>query len=78
MSKIILLIGGATLAFAAPAMAAGSDNEAAAAVPKTEQAKPKPEQRFCVMSEVTGSRISHRVCKTRKEWLAEDFDPLAK
>lgn len=78
MSKIIMLIGGAALAFAAPAMAANSDSEAAGSVPKIEQAKPKPDQRYCVVSNITGSRIEHKVCKTRKEWLAEDFDPLAK
>jgi hypothetical protein len=78
MSKIIMLIGGVALALAAPAMAAGSDNEAGGSVPRTEQPKPKAEQRFCVVSDVTGSRIAHKVCKTRKEWLAEDFDPLAK
>ncbi|MFA5963982.1 MAG: hypothetical protein WC804_08200 [Sphingomonas sp.] len=78
MSKIIMLIGGAALAVAAPAMAASSATDTTGSGTKTEQAKPKPEQRFCVVSEVTGTRIPKKTCKTRKAWLAEGFDPLAK
>jgi hypothetical protein len=41
----------------------------------TEAAKAK---RYCVVSRFTGSRLGHKTCKTRAEWLEEDgFDPLA-
>lgn len=35
------------------------------------------EQKYCVRDTTTGSRIPLKVCKTRKEWKAEGFDPLA-
>lgn len=35
-------------------------------------------KKYCVLDETTGSRISHKTCKTRDAWLQEGFDPLAK
>jgi hypothetical protein len=33
--------------------------------------------RYCVMETTTGSRIARKTCRTRDEWLADGFDPLA-
>lgn len=73
----------ATLAFAAPALAAGPETGTAnvasadgAVVANSTQAAPSPERRYCVVDTLTGSRVQHKVCKTRKEWLDEGFDPL--
>lgn len=32
--------------------------------------------RFCVMGEITGSRILRKSCATRDQWLHQGFDPL--
>lgn len=77
MSKLILSsITGAALALAAPAFATGSDETVASGSP--DAAKPKAEQRYCVVYDLTGSHLRRKECKTRKDWLAEGFDPLAK
>ena len=34
--------------------------------------------RYCVVDTPTGSRLPHRVCQTREQWLAQGFDPLKK
>jgi hypothetical protein len=81
MSKTLLSsIVVATLAFAASpdtvvANAASADG---AVVPSSAQATPSTERRYCVVDQITGSRLPHKVCKTRKEWLVEGFDPLDK
>ncbi len=80
MSKIILSsFAVAALAFAVPALAAGPDGAATnGTVPDTGKPKPKAEQRYCVLQTETGSILERKTCKTRKEWLAEGVDPLAK
>jgi len=86
MSKTLLSsIVVATLAFAAPALAAGPETAVAnaagadgAVVANAAQAAPSPARRYCVVDQITGSHLPHKVCKTRKEWLDEGFDPLAK
>ena len=36
-------------------------------------------QRYCVETQVTGSRLARRTCKTRDAWIKSDgFDPAAK
>lgn len=35
------------------------------------------DQRYCVVNEVTGSRILHRECHTVAQWKALDVDVLA-
>jgi len=36
-------------------------------------------QRYCLVEQITGSRIPHKTCKTRASWMSDDnFDPLAK
>jgi hypothetical protein len=84
MSKTLLsLIAVATLAFAAPALAAGPENAVAnaasadgALVANSSQAAPSVDRRYCVVDQITGSRLPHKTCKTRKEWLVQGFDPL--
>ncbi len=59
--------------------AVASPKDSAPAVPASapDGAQPKAkETRYCVVSTVTGSRIPVKECKTRKDWLAEGFDPL--
>lgn len=68
----ILLAG-----IAAPALAetkAGSPAPIAGVETREPMAQ---DQRYCVQSTLTGSRIARKVCKTRAEWLDEGFDPLA-
>jgi hypothetical protein len=56
---------------AAPLASQGT--EAAARAPS--QAAP----RYCIIDQITGSRIPHKTCKTRAAWMSDDnFDPLAK
>jgi hypothetical protein len=38
-------------------------------------AAPKKETRYCIDDSFTGSRMSKRVCRTKKEWLAAGVDP---
>jgi hypothetical protein len=86
MSKTLLSsLAIATLAFAAPVLAAGPETATAnvasadgAVVANSIQAAPAPERRYCVVDTISGSRMKHKVCKTRKEWLDEGFDPLDK
>ena len=81
MSKIVLSsIAVAALAFAAPALASGPDGATAAngTVPEVSHAKPNPQQRVCVVFNITGSILPQKTCKTRKEWAAAGVDPFAK
>lgn len=34
--------------------------------------------RYCIVETPTGSHLSRRECHTRKEWMDQGFDPLAK
>ncbi|MEP7007617.1 MAG: hypothetical protein ABI810_16660 [Sphingomonas bacterium] len=81
MSKPILMGVVAALCMAAtsPVMA---DTLDPAGAPKAE--KPESEAasagggttKYCVVETPTGSHISKKTCHTRKEWLAQGFDPL--
>jgi hypothetical protein len=54
--------------------AVGDATPAARATPTAE---PTPQQKYCVVDTVTGSRIPQKICKTRAAWMREDgFDPL--
>lgn len=76
VSAAAALLAGVTLAAGAvsPAMAAANDP----AKPKQEQEQQqKAESRkYCIDTELTGSRIPKRQCQTRAEWLATGVDPL--
>lgn len=47
--------------------------QAAASTSRVANAKTK----YCVVEQVTGSRIPVKTCATRDEWLDRGFDPLA-
>ncbi len=34
-------------------------------------------KQYCVRATSTGSRMTQKVCRTRKDWMARGFDPLA-
>ena len=58
-----------------PADALGSQATEAS----TRAAPSEATTRYCIVDRVTGSRIPHKVCKTRSAWMSDDnFDPLAK
>ncbi|OQW79712.1 MAG: hypothetical protein BVN32_02705 [Proteobacteria bacterium ST_bin14] len=66
----------ASSAFAAIAPANTTTVEApaplAAAPAKAQQGQDK--RRYCALIEITGSRVAHRICKTRAEWAARGLD----
>ena len=75
ISRVSAVAAAAALAATAvaPASAATPDPVAAASAP----AKAKKPTRYCVESNVTGSNIVRKTCKTRDEWIkAEGFDPI--
>lgn len=60
----------------APAVAAGRDPD-----PKPEaKATPQPamNKRYCMVDTFTGSRVPHKTCQTRAEWIAETGQDPAK
>ncbi|WP_260598392.1 hypothetical protein [Sphingomonas endolithica] len=61
-----------------PAPVSAASIVATADTKQPEATKPAKATRYCVEDLVTGSRLKHRTCQTRDEWLAEGFDPLAK
>ena len=73
-----LALTAAVLGFAAPAMASAAERPAGAPPAPIASPTPQAETRYCVADIVTGSRIAKKVCHTRKEWLNQGFDPLAK
>lgn len=87
MSKIAILFAGTVFLATPPAIARerdktdesaavhnASDDSAKAAAGSTVS----PLQRYCIVDTPTGTRIAHRVCKTRADWLDEGFDPLVR
>lgn len=52
------------------------------AAPATEPGGSGPAEvapkRYCVVDTPTGSHLPRKECHTRKEWLDQGFDPLAK
>lgn len=83
MSKSILLGVAAAfcMAAASPIMAAAPDS---GGTPKAEMSASgatsaaTDKMKYCVVDTITGSHIPKKTCLTRKEWLAQGFDPLAK
>jgi hypothetical protein len=73
-SGFVVVAAGALAFTAAPAMAGDPKPGEAPqppAVAKSEKTK------YCVVSEITGSRMPRKTCKTRDQWLAQGFDPVA-
>ena len=72
-------IAAAVSLIATPAFAASNDPTTDAPKQERVAAKaPSESQKYCVEDQVTGSRLKHKTCKTRAEWISEDgFDPLS-
>ncbi len=78
MRTIINGFAAAAILIAVPAFAETKPGTPA----PTASAEPAPpvarDKRYCIMSNLTDSRIAKKVCKTRAEWMSDDnFDPLA-
>lgn len=79
MKTFLVALAGGMMIAAGPAHAAPADPKSEAARP-TALATPTPateRTRYCLIEQRTGTRIRSKTCKTRSEWLKEDFDPLA-
>jgi len=66
---IALLAAASALGFAAPASAI--DNVRAAQANRQADAPADPDRMICVRTQLTGSRLMRRICRTAAEW-AED------
>lgn len=76
--KILIAIAAASLAV--PAAAQNDPAPRAPTITAPAQGgggatKAKP-TRYCVKSDITGSRIQRRACRTRSDWLLQGYDPL--
>jgi len=84
MSKAILLGVAAAfcMAAASPVVAATPDSGTLKSDQPEPGATPTPaatdKTKYCIVDMPTGSHIRQKTCLTRKEWLAQGFDPLAK
>lgn len=76
MNRMLMIAAAAALAV--PAIAAAEPKPEApqvdAPAATTTTAKPVT-KRYCVVAQVTGSRIERRDCKTLDQWLSQGFDP---
>lgn len=64
-------------AAAAPARQPPRPGDCAQAGDATPQTKSAPERwRYCITMEITGSRVSKRICRTMAEWKAAGVDPF--
>ena len=83
MSKPILMgvVAAFCMAAASPVMAAAPDPSGAPKAEKLESGASSAAgdtTKYCVIDTPTGSHVSRKTCHTRKEWLDQGFDPLAK
>jgi hypothetical protein len=83
MTTLFLIASSALLSVtASPVVARDAKPVAAESQPvgSTQRApSEKTAQKYCVVDTVTGSHLSHKICKTRQDWISQDgFDPLAK
>lgn len=66
----------ALLALTVPPASADGRQPSEEATPAA-SATPAKEKMYCVVSTPTGTRIAHKTCKTRSEWMRDEgFDPL--
>ena len=73
----ILLAGSAMIG--ATGASAASDPDKSVKAPAAVAAKASGTTKYCVVSNLTGSRVPRKECRTRADWMARDgFDPLAK
>jgi len=65
---------------AAGSRSAGDETPPARTAPAAQPAQAAPAaspKQYCIVDTITGSRIQHKVCKTREAWMRdENFDPL--
>lgn len=85
IKTVIFAVSGALIAAASPAFADGgrapaepASTTSTTALVQAPSAKPATAKRYCVIDSVTGSRLPHKTCQTREQWLDQGFDPLAK
>lgn len=72
LGRVAAIAAACTVIAVTPASAAPDPAKSPAKAPEAKS------QRYCVKTEVTGSRLARRTCKTRDAWLREGFDPAAK
>jgi invasion protein IalB len=64
-----MFVGAAVPASAKAAADAALDSSATTAAPAaTAPRQPSAQTKYCMIDEVTGSRLQKKVCKTKKEW----------
>lgn len=77
--KIVFAI--AAMCLASPAFAQADQGSRAPAIAAPTQpggatTTRTKETRYCVIDNVTGSRIERKLCRTRQAWLSEGYDPV--
>lgn len=83
MTNLFVLATAAVLSVAASPVIAGENRPAAAPTAEAPQAATNSARvatsktKYCILDQFTGSRIPVKTCKTRDDWLARGFDPLA-
>lgn len=74
------IIAAVTVLFAAPAVAQQPPEPIATVTAPVQSggsdAQRAKKTRYCVQTQLTGSRLARKVCQTREAWLAQNFDPL--
>lgn len=85
IKTVVIALSSALIATASPALADGarapvepSSATSTTAPVQAPSAKPASAKRYCVIDTPTGSRLPHKTCQTREQWLDQGFDPLAK
>lgn len=83
MTTFLLLATSALSIATSPVIAAETRPAAPLAAQSTDAglqvAPSQAAPRYCIVDQITGSRIPHKTCKTRAAWMSDDnFDPLAK
>jgi hypothetical protein len=73
-ATLLAVVSPAVAAVARPAGASARPIDATNVLPKL-ASKPV---RYCIVGQVTGSRLPIKECRSREDWLAQGFDPLAK
>lgn len=73
LGRAAAIAAGLTLIAVSPAGASPDPAKSPAKAPAAKS------QRYCVETQVTGSRLARRTCKTRDAWIKSDgFDPASK
>ncbi|TPG54967.1 hypothetical protein [Sphingomonas glacialis] len=83
MTKLLILATSALSILSSPVIAREARPAATGVAVPIDAASPTATQRqsnprYCIVETITGSRIPHKTCRTRAQWIDEGFDPLAK